>query len=416
MWGMKLQARHAKQVRERGAVAAIVAVLMGGGVVMGMLALSIDIGQIMAERRQLQNGADASAMALAQLCAKSDPTCAATTATSPGNDPAASAVKPLAKANAKDNYAAVASVCANAVPTIAVPCETPNASDLAKCSPPPGWLVSGIPYVEVKTKTETPAGGDTVLTPFAKALTGNPANDGSTVHACARSAWGPPGSHTASIPLVFSACEWQGFLTAASGNYAAAPGPNGYGSGAGQVAWPSGSSEWVINLYSSTPSNCAFKGKDTDGGFGWVSNTGCVASVTDLGWVPIDTGKDIPNDCKSRLSAVHNKVIQLPVFDCLVKENGTPPYTDITAINCNPDATGGAQTWYHIKGWATFYVAGFRAPSMTGTSGATGVVPCPNPDSCISGWFLHGELQGASSVVPPSGSNNFGTYAVLAAG
>ena len=54
---------------ERGVVAAIVAILLGTGVLLGMGALVIDVGQIYQERAELQNGADAAALAVAKSCA-----------------------------------------------------------------------------------------------------------------------------------------------------------------------------------------------------------------------------------------------------------------------------------------------------------------------------------------------------------
>src|SRR5665647_692524 len=59
---------------DRGAVAMIVAVLFFFGVFLGLAALTIDVGNINADRRQLQNGADAVALAVAQQCVK-DGTC-----------------------------------------------------------------------------------------------------------------------------------------------------------------------------------------------------------------------------------------------------------------------------------------------------------------------------------------------------
>ena len=53
---------------ERGAVAIIVALLMV--VLIGFAALAVDISAMWAEKRQLQNGADAGALAIAQECAK----------------------------------------------------------------------------------------------------------------------------------------------------------------------------------------------------------------------------------------------------------------------------------------------------------------------------------------------------------
>lgn len=54
--------------RERGAVAVIVAI--GMAVLMGFAGLAIDMGAAYSERQQLQNGADAAALAIARSCQK----------------------------------------------------------------------------------------------------------------------------------------------------------------------------------------------------------------------------------------------------------------------------------------------------------------------------------------------------------
>ena len=54
---------------ERGAIAMMVTVLLASGVLLGCAALSVDVGNLSAERRQLQNGADAAALSAAQDCA-----------------------------------------------------------------------------------------------------------------------------------------------------------------------------------------------------------------------------------------------------------------------------------------------------------------------------------------------------------
>jgi len=56
---------------EKGAIAVIVAVLFGFGVMTAAAALTIDVGNINADRRQLQNGADAMALSAAKDCATS---------------------------------------------------------------------------------------------------------------------------------------------------------------------------------------------------------------------------------------------------------------------------------------------------------------------------------------------------------
>ena len=55
--------------RERGSVTTIVAALFGFMVILGATSLSIDVGSLMWERRQLQAGADAASLAMARLCA-----------------------------------------------------------------------------------------------------------------------------------------------------------------------------------------------------------------------------------------------------------------------------------------------------------------------------------------------------------
>src|ERR1039457_1222087 len=54
---------------ERGAVGVLVAMMLGAGVLTGMGALVIDVGQLYQERAELQNGADAAALAVAESCA-----------------------------------------------------------------------------------------------------------------------------------------------------------------------------------------------------------------------------------------------------------------------------------------------------------------------------------------------------------
>lgn len=392
--------------RDHGAVAVIVSVLVGFGVVTGSLALSVDIGQIMSERRQLQNGADSASMALANLCASGDPSC--------NTASAASAVKPLANANANDQLSSISNVCANGVAAIPATCEAGNAADLAKCPQLPGWLVAGIPYVEVKTQTQTST-GSTVLTPFARALTGSA---GTTVTSCARAAWGPPSSYTATVPIVVSECEWKNNTTNGT-VYQAAPGsPSpGYGTAPGQTPWPATSAEIVIYLKSTSAVPCAINGKDTAGGFGYVIDAAgnCQAAVSINGWAQIDTGSSPPSGCDTAIAALQGKVVNLPIFDCLVK-SASLPTGDISGYpDCTGATGGGSNSYYHVAGWAKFYISGYKVGgSQQAASLLTGTVPCSGGDRCLSGWYVTGTLSGAPSVLP--GGNNFGAYAVVPAG
>lgn len=138
-------------VKEDGAIAVMSALLMV--LVLGMAALVIDIGLVFAERAQLQNGADAAALAIAQECAYQnlcDPALAGATATS------------LASKNANDELASA---------TV----------DLAVAN-----------SVTVRTTTLTPDGDSAVQFWFAPIL----GIDSSEVAATARASWGSPSKAT----------------------------------------------------------------------------------------------------------------------------------------------------------------------------------------------------------------------------
>ncbi|MCU1443073.1 MAG: hypothetical protein JWQ59_1223 [Cryobacterium sp.] len=149
---------------ERGAVAVIVAVSMVA--LLGVTAISLDMGALYAERAQLQNGADAAALAVAQACAKTSCTPEAATAIAEN----------YANGSANDGAANVAT------PTL-------TASS-----------------VEVTTSTRDGATGAGAL-----ALTFAPflGFDSGTVAAEATAGWGSPASGPAILPLAFAPCSFQ---------------------------------------------------------------------------------------------------------------------------------------------------------------------------------------------------------------
>lgn len=69
---------NCRQETERGGISIIVALLMV--MLLGFTAIAVDVGMLYSEKAQLQNGADAAALAVAQKCARSeaDPYCSAT--------------------------------------------------------------------------------------------------------------------------------------------------------------------------------------------------------------------------------------------------------------------------------------------------------------------------------------------------
>ena len=88
---------------DRGAVATVFTLLLAGGVLLGVMALVVDVGQIYVERSELQSGADAAALAVARACATDAPECTP------------SGVRVIAEGyandNASDDTSQVAEVC-----------------------------------------------------------------------------------------------------------------------------------------------------------------------------------------------------------------------------------------------------------------------------------------------------------------
>src|SRR5690606_28876124 len=117
--------RAAGAGEDAGAVAVLVMVLLAGGVLLGMAALTIDVGSLYGERRQLQNSADAGALSSAQDCAAQAAAC----------DTGGASITGLVDSNdTSDGTTAIAGIC---IRTGAVSTGTcaPGGSGLADCLP-----------------------------------------------------------------------------------------------------------------------------------------------------------------------------------------------------------------------------------------------------------------------------------------
>lgn len=156
----------------------------------GCLAIALDVGALYAERAQLQNGADAAALAVANDCAI-DGTC----------DGGAGLAQTFASGNANDAAANIASLTY----------PTTNS-------------------VRVVTSTREAGTGDpTMRHPFAAIL----GNETSTVQAAATAEWGSPGSSAVVLPLTISLCEFNAALdgtlqTIRIDTNSPCPGPDGH--------------------------------------------------------------------------------------------------------------------------------------------------------------------------------------------
>src|SRR3954452_8660928 len=90
---------------ERGATAVIVALMLV--LLFGMGAIVVDVGAMYQERRELQNGADAGALALAKTCSAGSPECGTAV-------DATTTAQTYAGKNANDNVSGINEVCGTA--------------------------------------------------------------------------------------------------------------------------------------------------------------------------------------------------------------------------------------------------------------------------------------------------------------
>jgi hypothetical protein len=431
---------------ERGAVGTIVGVLLAMGVVFGFLAISVDVGGLLWERRQLQNAADAAALSLATECTK--PGSCTTTA---GN------LEAYANANSNDGLSTVMSRCSvNVVGSALSTCPAPAAGSLSQCPPLPGALaaMTGLPYVEVRTESLSSSGG--AVSNWFAGISGGADSSTDTVRACSRAAIGSAGSGSGELPITLSACEWQratGGTTGGGGGYYF-PTPvydgvsvpdYGYG-GPGQPNWPAGAppaptpnpgGEVVLLVQNppgglTQPSPCPnWQGHALPGGFGVLETAAgdpCRIQEYPYSWMHTQPG----NNTGCNLENYIGKVVSVPVFDCTLDTLvARDPILGAGGDSCT---TGnGSNSWYHRVGYAAFYLSGYSVttdgsiantvnsinPNTTLPAPNTlpsGANPCEGSASCISGWFTTDTLNATTISGPPSGGGFFGSYAVVPAG
>jgi hypothetical protein len=337
---------------DSGSVLIVVAFLLAGGVLLGFLALVIDVGRIYAEREELVTGADAAAMAVGRACANERPECA--------DEPAIlSLVQSYANANARDGVHNVLEVCGRL------------AGKLSACGPGPNNLtrcLGAVPpapaeFVEVRLSTMLPDGRLLFPPAFAQAIAGNESYDGTAVRACSRVTW----ERVDVLGLTVSTCEF---------NAAPAGGPGPYGS----------SDEVMTDTNDLSRPGChnpvvdPWKEPDNSG---WLDHdANCLVDLPANGVIQGDllTGPDFqpPDACVDRLDALiaSGESVWLPVHDAHQHPNSD-------------------QVTYRTVAVAEFVVTGYwfgdQAGQRSKPSTISGPLPCtsagPRPMRCVSGVF-----------------------------
>ncbi len=237
--------------------------------VIAMAALVIDVGAMVQERRELQNGADSAALAIAHSCALDEAACA--------SDASATTAAALwANGNALDGATSV------------------DSTDIDQDAR----------TVAVVTSTKSASGGDLLPFNFGQVISGKA---GEHLHARATATWGTVGSGR-TIPLTLSRCEFE---------------DAGFGSGV--VMFHN------TTKGKNAPATCPIgtPGKDLAGGFGWLdaSAPGCQADYTAGQIVSADPGVAMSADCKALFATLLGQKILVPIY-----RNYTPSGTKATYV------------------------------------------------------------------------------------
>lgn len=186
----RLRLRHRG---DDGAVAVLVAVLLSGGVLLGMAALVIDVGGLYAKREQLQAGADAAAWAVAQNCADDGEAC--TTAEQQAVADRLVAAQIYGPSPGNNVSAAVAAqVCVDGI-------DCPVWNTAVECR---SLRLAYGHWAEVRAYYYD-AGSTVMPAPLAGVFTGDP-DKGSQVGACSRVSWGAALSLPLTAFAVNTAC------------------------------------------------------------------------------------------------------------------------------------------------------------------------------------------------------------------
>ena len=324
--------------RDDGVILVWVALMMV--VLVGMGALVIDIGALYVERRELQNGADAAALAVAQDCVEGD--C--------GSGGGSTRAQQYANLNANDGTSAL---------DPSTPCGV--GPGLTACSgSAPGGVSGATGWVRVGTSTKTSDGSSEVsflLAPIISSLTGK------TVKASAVAAWGPP-QEASTLPFTFSVCEFWNLV------------PEGVPEGEDfpentvtvySKAGGGPNNEIVPECDSRSPS-----GGTVEGGFGWldVSGGSCSAqlSIGDTITGPGNPGNDnLLKRAPCSESLIRGKTVLLPLFGSVSGTGSNATYT-IAGF------TGFTISAYRLSGSA--YPSGFTCPQVPGGKGGVGNLRC----------------------------------------
>ncbi|MFS2089562.1 pilus assembly protein TadG-related protein [Paenarthrobacter nicotinovorans] len=272
--GQRILQTGRREGDESGASSVIVAVLMV--VLLGFAALAVDVGAIYAEKAQLQNGADAAALAIATDCAGGS--CGSSTST--GNQ--------FANSNANDNTSGA---------VVTFPAAT---------------------TVRVVTNARDTAGQNSLSLFFAQSM----GFDTASVDASAEASWGAPSSAT-TLPWTVSECVFKKYLSPAqlaslnsTGTFSGDPVPT----------------HVTLRYDTNAPAvgGCVAQNGYQPGGFGWLETTSACSTDINIGAVVQgQPGNHFPNaaTCNTVLAHIMDEPALIPLFKTAAQNGNKTKYT-----------------------------------------------------------------------------------------
>jgi Putative Flp pilus-assembly TadE/G-like len=345
---------EASSRRDDGGVIILVAILVAAGMVSGLLAMVADVGQLYAERRVVQNSADAASLAIAQRSAELDEGALDV-------QESETLAGQLANANSPDAATEVIDVCGTDGLGAC-----PPAAGLTDCQPLPEGTEHA---VQVRTATLRPD-GSTFLTPFFAGLMSDQGTVAMEAGACAQAAWGPAASAAITFPMLLPLCPGQ----------------------------PNGSPVWIADFDPSDPDftprdACVVDGTSFVGltkGFAFGAFEGvpktCVDPVeVEIGDV-IDVETSVTQWCGSDVRVI---------LDDLVAD-GVPVLVPVVGAHAN---NGQGQYAFTVEGFRSLTLLGYKVKNRTGgtaPSPAWQGTPCHRSAkrSCLYGSFAPAVIPG----------------------
>lgn len=424
---------------ESGAVAMMVAIFFGAGVFFACAALTIDVGSINADRRQLQNGADAAALSAARDCALGK--CPVNGSADPVVQANYDRLLTLANNNAADGATKLGrvdsglaagdpdpmAVCGEAPGLSKCANKTANTLNLQEC-PTPKLPSATTPYVRVFTQTLNATRSKTLL-PYSFGAMIAGVGSGANQQTCASAAWGPESPVGPNLPFALSACEWY------KATHTGTPpvlDPNKYAPLPNSSTYPQYRSPYtgfpdtfekalVLNapLLPVTDPCYSWQGHDFPGGFGWLDRTDapdCNASVDAAGWVGVITGVGGggAGKCAGTIDGYVGHVVHLPVFDCMsilkIGPGPTPP--------CD-NTDNGKHSNYHIQTTVAFFVTAFDTADVSGSIDSNHPTPaskiaCGKSVKCVYGWFV--QDTGGDGTIGVDGTPDYANTVIQVVG